>query len=553
MAAPNLERQLPWYIGLRLVVVTSMALPYAFSQLTAETAEMGGPVPPFYGRLFGITCLLTLVYVGMLRFLRGRPELQAYIQFTADLLLITSLVFQFGTSSPFSPFYLVIIIVASVLLGQRAAGLIATASFVLYALLQLGLATGWLASPSGPTELGLTLRLAYSLFVHLVGFYGVAYLTSLLTRRVQVAEIQLETQREAIADLQVAHRDIIESVPSGLVTTDLEGHVTTLNRAGQLILGLEEPELVGRHLCESGLFSRDRWSELSERSGREGRYRDEQRFDRDGARVDIGFSLSPLVDSDGRQRGYILIFQDLTRWRTLEEELRLKDRMAAVGELAAGLAHEIGNPLAAISGSVQLLSAASDRPAGDSKLLEILFKESQRLDRTIKGFLRFARPKDRATVRFDIVSLLAENVELLRNSRELSERHSIELLTGGDEVLLLGDPDQISQIFWNLARNAFKAMPNGGKLIIRGEVAAGSYTMSFEDEGRGMSESERARLFIPFQSSFATGTGIGLAIVYRIVQEHGGRIHVDSEPGRGTQVRVELPMPPGTSEGEVLR
>ncbi len=543
----SLRRQLSWYIGLRLLVITSMALPYVFSRLSLAG---GGSVPNFYGRLFGLTCFATLAYIFLLRLLRDRLEVHAYLQFAGDLVLSTSLIYQFGSNSPFSPFYVVVIIVASMMLGQSAALIVATGASLLYCGLQLALGSGWMVSPAAGIETGLTGRLVYSLFIHVIGFYSVALLTSRLTRRAEAAEEAFASQRGDLADLKVAHRDIIESVPSGLATTDLEGNLTTLNRAGELILGIDATVLLGRPVTDSGLFSQEQWAELTSLSGREGRYRSEKSIERDGARVEVGFSVSRLTDSENRERGFILIFQDLTPWHKLEEELRLKDRMAAVGELAAGLAHEIGNPLAAISGSVQMLSQAASRAPAEQKLLEILLKESQRLDRTIKGFLRFARPRERATVRLDVAALLAENVELLRNSPELAPGHRIELRLQPPSAILLGDPDQISQIFWNVVRNALKAMPGGGRLTIEGRMGGASYTMRFRDEGRGMSEEERSRLFLPFQSSFASGTGIGMAIVYRIVQEHGGRVTVDSSPGRGTLIAVELPTAPSLPAGE---
>jgi two-component system sensor histidine kinase PilS (NtrC family) len=236
-----------------------------------------------------------------------------------------------------------------------------------------------------------------------------------------------------------------------------------------------------------------------------------------------------------------VIFQDLTHWRKLREELRLKDRMAAVGEMAAGLAHEIGNPLAAISGSVQMLAGAPANETAQRRLVEILLKESQRLDRTIKGFLRFARPKDRSNIPFDIAHLLAENFELLKNSEEVSARHTLEIELDPPSAHLLGDPDQVSQIFWNLARNSLRAMPEGGILRVVGALGENAYLFQMIDTGRGMSEEQRANLFHPFRSFFDGGTGIGMAIVYRIVQDHGGRLHVDSRPGGGTTITVELP------------
>ncbi|HEX2164499.1 MAG TPA: ATP-binding protein, partial [Thermoanaerobaculia bacterium] len=498
-------------------------------------------------RVAGFAYLASLLYIGLWRGLPRRPKLQAYAQFVGDLLLITALVYSTGgIASSFSIFYLVVIAVASTLLGREAGFTVATVAYGFYAFLQLALFHDWPFRLANAGEASLS-RVAYNLGVHLAAFYAVAALTSMLAGRAARAERELEAQREDLADLQVVHRDVIQSITSGLATTDPEGRVTSLNRAGEEILGTAEGEVVGRSLQE--LIGADRWAELIAHPSSPGEARrTEMELARDGEPLCLGLSLSRLTDAAGAHRGYNVVFQDLTHWRRLEEEVRLKDRMAAVGELAAGIAHEIGNPLAAISGSVQMLAAAGGGDASQRKLVDILLKESQRLDRTIKGFLRFARPPERSIVRFDVGALLAENFALLENSPEVRETHRLELALDPPSVELDADPDQVSQIFWNLARNALKAMPQGGRLTVAGEVGDGVFRLRVTDTGRGMPETQRANLFHPFQSFFDGGTGIGMAIVYRIVEEHGGRIEVDSAPGRGTTITVELPRASGRAE-----
>jgi len=225
--------------------------------------------------------------------------------------------------------------------------------------------------------------------------------------------------------------------------------------------------------------------------------------------------------------------------------------MAAIGEMAAGLAHEVGNPLAAISGSVQVLSRSlkGDKAPGggrelssQAKLLEITLKESQRLDRTVKSFLQLASSRERRLTPIDIAALVAEDVQLLRLSEDVSEGHRIEADLVPITAMIRADPDQIGQIFWNLARNALQAMPESGTLNIRGRLRGEWYVLEFRDTGSGMTEEEQATLFHPFKSFFDHGTGIGMAIVYRIVEEHGGRITADSRPQQGTVIRVELPV-----------
>ena len=515
----TLERQLRTYVLLRLAVIAAVGLGLF---LTDRALAEAGVEPEVGGRviLLGLTSLL---YLLLRRPLARQARFQAYVQFVGDLLLITLVVLNSGgPTSPFSWLYVIVIIVASMLLRGWAGTVAAAIAFALYL-------TVLLLQPDVTTPS----IWAYSLVAHLVGFFTVAGLVSYLNRTLDRKEVDL-------AELKVVHRDVVESIPSGIATTDLDGIFTSINRAGTEILGRAPDDLVGSAIHDTELVTRDEWGRLTYASERGKRLRSEAVLHRDGERVDIGYSISALTDSDERRSGYIVIFQDVTAWRRLEEEVRLKDRMAAVGELAAGLAHEIGNPLAAISGSVQMLSRG-ERSASEAKLLEILLKESQRLDRTIKGFLRFARPKERTAVRFDIAKLLTENTALLENSPEVGDHHEIELDVAPQETLILGDPDQISQIFWNLARNALKAMPDGGELSIRGHLSGNLYQLRFADTGHGMSEQERANLFHPFKSFFDSGTGIGMAIVYQIVQTHGGELKVESEPDKGTAIIVDLP------------
>ena len=563
-----LERQLRWMIGIRLVVITSVVLPYFLLQLASgeESREFS-----FLYLLAGLTYGASLIYIALLRLLRGRWRAQALIQFVGDLLLITGMVYYFGgVASPFSILYFIVIIVASALF-QRATGFaVASLASLLYASIVVALYFGWLppsteahdrvlpavvdqASVAAQGQLGQAAglpawRLFYNLVTHIFGFYTVAYLTTRLAQNISRAERELQEKQEDLADLQVIHRDIVESVPSGLITCDLEGMVTSVNLAAQDILGKNRDALLGKPVTAARLFTEEEWSEIRDHISPNRRLRPEVTYQRGDSERHIGYSVTELADAEGTRTGFILIFQDLSDWRKLQDELQLRERLAAVGELASGIAHEVGNPLAAISGSVQMLTAALEDDSAHRRLLDIIFKESQRLDRTIKSFLQFARPKERSSVRFDIARLLSENVQLLINSPEVSKQHHLELVVDPPSVTLIADPDQISQIFWNLARNSLRAMPGGGTLKVDGHVEGNDYCIRFTDDGRGMDLEERGKMFHPFRSFFDGGTGIGMAIVYRIVEEHGGRLAVDSQPGRGTVITVTLPLTPGEPE-----
>ena len=561
-----LARQLRWIIGIRLVVITSVLFPYFGLQYASPDTPLG--LDFLYG-FAGVTYFASLIYIALLKLLKGRWALQAIIQFCGDLALITAMVYYFGgIASPFSILYFVVIIVASALFSRRIGYAVATLASLLYALTILALFFGWIRPPfteavestnlaihessteqvvAGPPQAGHDRpdwRLVYNLITHLFGFFMVAYLTTRLAEGVSMAKQELLEKQEDLADLQTVHRDVIESIPSGLITCNLEGLVTTANLAAQEILGKTSMQLVGWPVTGLGLFTIEQWQDLASKAGSFPRARPEAIYHRNGSVRYIGYSVTPLTSADELRTGYILIFQDLSDWRKLQEELRLKDRLAAVGELASGIAHELGNPLAAISGSVQMLSSSDEIEPSDTRLLDIILKESQRLDRTIKSFLQFARPKERSNVRFNIARLLREHVELLRNSAELLEHHHLGLSLEPDSVSIIADPDQISQIFWNLARNALRAMPDGGDLQIEGRLDGPRYAIRFEDTGCGMTDDERERMFHPFRSFFDGGSGIGMAIVYRIVQEHGGDLRVESKQDVGTTIIVELPTAP---------
>lgn len=554
----TLARQLQWLIAIRLVVITSVALPYFLLQIAPLLpAGLSRPGPevtsasmPLLNGIAIFTYAASLFYIVLLRVLQRREVLQAYIQFFGDLALVTMLVYFFGgVTSPFSIFYPLVIAVATALLKRRTT-VVATLAFALYAALVLCLFLGYLPMADGSTlrnDAESLRRIFYSLAIHFFACYAVAFLTWALVASTRKVERELEARTVDLAALETKYRDVIHSITSGLVTTDRDGRISSLNRAGQRILHRTPEELLGRPVWEAGLFSEERWRQLAgAATGERGRLTSEVQVFHEAAPIHVGYSVTELQNTEGRGVGWIMLFQDVTPWRKLEEEIRLKDRMAAVGTLAAGLAHEIGNPLAAISGSVQLLSRSLVPDAEDArKLLAILLKESQRLDRTVKRFLDYARPNRTTAVEFDIARLLEEHFELLRHSPELATDHRLELELDPPVAPIRADPDGISQIFWNLARNALKAMPAGGTLAVRGRREADRYRLSFIDTGKGMGPEERANLFHPFHSFFDQGTGLGMAIVYRIVQDHEGSVSVESNPGGGhTRITVELPLSP---------
>ena len=525
-------------IAVRVVVVTTLLLAALIIQFT-----VGKVLPIDYLYIAaGTTYVLTLLYIA-LGFMVASRGINVMLQISGDLLVETLLVyFTGGLDSPFTFLYLVSIITASMLLYRRGGLLAASGAVILYGVLVDLLYYGLLPLPpeAAPIDWSPT-RLYFNMAANFLGFYATALLTSYVSEQLQRTSRELDANRQNLAELRALNQNVVESIPSGLITLSSFGTASFINPAGAQILRKEPLLVLGRHVTELGFFTLDEWNEAREELAAGEVVRKEIDDEIDGASRNIGFAISPLSTLDGKAAGYTLIFQDLTDMKKLEAELRLKDRMAAVGELSAGIAHEIRNPLAAIAGSVQVLKGSQSLTPQEQRLMSIVLKESERLNKSISDFLRFVRPQERRALEYDVAASLAETLDLLENSPELHERHEIRREIFPPSFHLVGDADQIRQVFWNLARNAVQAMPNGGVLTVRTSFDDAAYRITFSDSGRGMSSADLRRLFQPFRTNFPTGTGLGMAISYRIVQEHGGKIEVASTEGAGSSITISLP------------
>lgn len=506
-------------IAVRVVVVTTLLLASLIIQYTVRELL---PINYLYTTA-GVTYGLTLLYIAAGQVIASR-KIHLAIQTAGDLLVETLLVyFTGGLDSPFSFLYLVSIIAASMLLYRRGGLLAASGAVILYGALGDLMFYGVLQPPEQtwfvPTP-WTSSRLYLNMATNFAGFYATALLTSFISEKLQRTAANL-------AVLRALNENVVESIPSGLITLSPAGAATFVNPAGRAILEDDT----------NALFTADKWQRVRQQLETGSVVRDETEI----KGRSIGYAVTPLKTIEGTPAGYTVIFQDLTEMKKLESELRLKDRMAAVGELSAGIAHEIRNPLAAIAGSAQVLKKSDALSPQEQRLMSIILKESERLNKSIADFLRFVKPQERRSAEFDIAASLSETLDLLANSSELRADHTIERRIAPPSYSVVGDADQIRQVFWNLARNAVQAMPNGGTLRVSTEAQEGEYRIAFTDSGRGMTEADQRRLFQPFRTNFPTGTGLGMAISYRIVQEHGGRIDVASRAGAGTTITVTLP------------
>jgi two-component system sensor histidine kinase PilS (NtrC family) len=434
--------------------------------------------------------------------------------------------------------------------GLQVAGL-STILLVGLVLVQYQHADGFLDLPFDikiPTEGLAPINIAqYTVVINAFGFFAVALLSGSLAERARQGEVQLEQATVEIADLQAFNQYVLDNLVSGLATADAANRLLTFNRSAMVITGrqgalpLGEPadQVLQLPLEFALVFAQDLARVRSKRS--------DYIYKRaDGTAIDVGLSVAALPLPDG-SRGYLYTFQDVTEQRRLERNARLQQRLAAVGEMAAGIAHEIRNPLASMSGSMQMLKQELPLSGDQAHLMDIVLKESDRLNQTIKSFLAYARPQRFSPQRLDLRSIVQETALLLRNSPEVQDSHRIEVQSFQDPVMVDADEGQVRQIIWNLATNGLRAMPKGGTLRLGAHVEAVAgvrrMVLLVDDEGVGIPPEEVDKIFQPFRGSFGKGTGLGLAIVHRIVTDYGGFIDVRPREGRGTVFRITFPEP----------
>ncbi|HEX6210493.1 MAG TPA: ATP-binding protein, partial [Methylomirabilota bacterium] len=375
------------------------------------------------------------------------------------------------------------------------------------------------------------------------GFLIVAWLAGSLADRARRADRRAEEASVALADLRAFSQHVIESLTSGLATTDREGRLLTFNHAAERITGIVASQAVGRSAVAVLQVPEAFWQALPHAiDGLRGRRADYTYRTRHGVLIELGLSAAPLVTPDG-QAGFLLTFQDVTEVRQLERDARRRQRLAAVGEMAAGIAHEIRNPLASMRGSIQVLRHELTLSDEQARLMDIVLRESDRLNATVRSLLSYARPEQASLAPVDVARILHDTVTLLRHAPEVRPDHAIEVQTPEGGLVHETDEHRIRQVVWNLASNGLRAMPAGGCLRLAGRHDRDHETLVIEvtDEGVGMTPEQLERLFEPFRGSFDGGAGLGLAIVHRIVSDFGGDIQMASEPGGGTSVVVRLP------------
>jgi two-component system sensor histidine kinase PilS (NtrC family) len=518
--------------GIRLLVGTALLVATAWTTLGHEPFPR--TVEALLFTIIGLIYFASLVGTFLLR-TRRHLAWVAHGQIAADVVAATGLVYLTGgAESIFTVLYPLAIVSGAIGLGRRGAALGAAASCVALCVLAWGMQSGIIAPASGELDrvpLPAS-RLAVVMAANLSAFLLVGALSSFLAEQLQGVRSELQRSETRLTALEAIYSAVVRSIASGILTIGEDGRITYLNPAAEHLTGLSDRAARGQPL--KGILPELAASIVRplERGRPEVRLRAH-----DGRERILGYATAPLAGGVG---GLVILFQDLTNLRQMEEAVRRADRLAVVGGLAAGLAHEIRNPLASMCGSIEVLGASAGLDEQERRLMQVVRSEAERLEALVREFLSFARPLSPSIEALDGARAVMDTVELFR--AEVAER-GIELSVRADPpVWLQADSGQLRQVLWNLLGNAADATAPGGRVEVRVAAQGGRGVLEVADTGAGIAEEDLQRIFDPFFTTKERGTGLGLAIVHRIVEAHGGNLSVRSEVGRGTTFRVELPL-----------
>ena len=495
--------------------------------------EIGNGAFPYPKAVFNLIEALyglTIIYALLLR--RVKPKPFAYFQIVLDVIAALALIYFTGGIESWFSFLLILIVIASgTVIDKRAAFVAASLSSILYgAMLDLQY---WRMIP---IPYGLVLYekdFLYNIFSNIVALYVCAYLTGQLSSSLERTSLTLEKRLTDFRKLSVFNREVVENMPSGLMTTDADGRILSLNRAGETITGLDRAVESDIRIQSIFPFIKDLNKPFE---------RGEGEMAAGPVKKTIGLTISAMKTPQGDPFGYICIFSDLTEIKKMQQEMQLRQKWAAIGELSANIAHEIRNPLASLRGAVEMLHRGGTSPQQQESLMQMVLSEADRLNRIITDFLMYSRPSENEPEPVELDILLKGTLEMLGKSAPTGVRINSDI----EPLRVTADPGRLQQVFYNLVLNAFEAMSakgaGGGVLAVSGKKENGVVKINFADTGQGIDAKDAEKVFFPFFTTKDTGTGLGLSIAMRIMESHGGNIRFKSEPGQGTEFIVTLPI-----------
>lgn len=522
-------------IRIQVLILYKLLIVTLFAAYQLLGLLLGLPGIPFSSAAYAITLLSLFSVVSLIILIRFplKPTVirnVAFAQFVADLLFISwLLVFTGGADSVLRFLYLAVIMLSAAFFEKMVLYAITAISLACY-ITVVSMLNYW------GVGLGASLFLLEKATPELQGQFVLCFGSSLLASFMQTFyrsnRQEVKAKNEEVQRLQRIRKKIIETLPSGLLTCQENGQLSFINDVGRQYLGIKSQNLEALNIFE--IFNMRIDSKRSKQT------RIERNLQVDGVHKSFGVSYCPM-ELDQDRSGFLVVFQDLTQIKMLEAHAQLQDRMAAIGKMAAGVAHEIRNPLASISGSVQVIREVVVEDPEMLELADIVVNETKRLDNIISSFLAYARPgppMDPEPV--DLVDFSCHFIQLAHNDPRM--KHFPIEYQGPESVFIMADAAKMSQIYWNLVRNAFQACdPDSGKIQISISLESDKVILSIQDNGIGMSESQLKDVFTPFQSFRQQGTGLGMAVVYENVRVHNGEIHVHSTPGVGTNVIIAFP------------
>ena len=520
-----------------------------------ETRTYFGDIQTSHYLLIATCYFLTFVYIIFLKLFKDLSKL-AYGQLLVDTLIITGIIYTTGgIDSIFSFLYILTIINASIILYRKGGMVIASSSSILYGLL-LDLHYYNAIHPFGSrwsysTEYQ-SFYIFYMIVVNIAAFYVVAFLSSYPSEQARKSRVELKAKEDDIIQLEALNEWIIRSITSGLITLDGQNRIILFNPAAEEIFGIKATEAIESKVTETLPFLSDYLKDGGKGSENETQ-KSHGLFDfpyvkQNGKRIFLRFSISPLRLREGDQKGQILFFQDTTEMKRIEEEMKKVEGLALIGELAAGIAHEIRNPMASISGSIEMLKEGLGKNDVNDRLMDIMLREVNRLNHLVNDFLHFARPKGAKLQEFDLNQLIVDSLELFKNSGKWNKKMQVETDFHGT-INLESDPEQLKQILWNLFLNATEAMPDDGLLHIGTKMVDSEdllkpgqkmVKITVRDTGEGFHIQALSHLFTPFFTTKEGGSGLGLAIVKRIVEELKGEVYGKNHAGGGAEITIFL-------------